>query len=80
MEEIKKSRRGGKREGAGRHKSSIETTSVSFLMEKELCDVLKQDSSIKNRGKFINNALRFALKEKEEFLKFVESLNKIKGN
>lgn len=76
MEEMKKSRRGGKREGAGRHKSKIETITVSFLMQKELYEVIKEDSSITNRGQFINNAVRFALKEKEAFLKFVESLSK----
>lgn len=75
MEEIKKSNRGGKRIGAGRKKNDIETTTVSFLMDKELCDLLKKDSAIKNRGKFLNNAVRFALKEKiafDEFLKSIE--------
>ncbi len=74
MEEIKKSNRGGKRTGAGRKKNDIETTTVSFLMDKELCELLKKDSSIKNRGKFLNNAVRFVLREKKAFDEFLKSV------
>ncbi len=74
MEEIKKSGRGGKRIGAGRKKNDIETTTVSFLMDKELCELLKKDSSIKNRGKFLNNAVRFVLREKKAFDEFLKSV------
>ncbi len=74
MEEIKKSGRGGKRIGAGRKKNDIETTTVSFLMEKELCGLLKKDPSIKNRGKFLNNAVRFVLREKKAFDEFLKSI------
>ena len=72
MEEIKKSNRGGKREGAGRPKSDIETVTVSFLMEKELSDLLRNDSNIKNRGRFLNNAIKFALSNPSAFKKFIE--------
>ncbi len=74
MEEIKKSARGGKRIGAGRKKNEIETITVSFLMDKELCELLKKDSSIKNRGKFLNNAVRFVLREKKAFDEFLKSV------
>jgi hypothetical protein len=74
MEEIKKSGRGGKRIGAGRKKNDIETTTVSFLMDKELCELLKKDSSIKNRGKFLNNAVRFVLRERKAFDEFLKSV------
>lgn len=59
MEEIKKSNRGGRREGAGRHKR-IESQKVLFYFEKELYD--KFPKSI-NRNAYINDAVREKMKK-----------------
>lgn len=53
MEEIKK-KRGGRREGAGRHKG-VDTTLISVKLETEL---LQQIPSHTNRSKYINEAVR----------------------
>lgn len=54
MEEIKKSNRGGKREGAGRHKR-VESQKVLFYFEKDLYDAFPKTL---NRNAYINNAVR----------------------
>ena len=55
MEENKKSGRGGRREGAGRHKR-VESQKVLFYFEKELYD--KFPKSI-NRNAYINGTTTF---------------------
>lgn len=53
MEEIR-SKRGGKREGAGRPKG-VPTTLISVKLETALLEALPSD---KNRSKYINEAVR----------------------
>ena len=55
MEETKK-KRGGKREGAGRHKGE-DTTMISVRLETELLKRIPPQ----NRSKYVNNAVREAL-------------------
>ena len=77
MNELMKSRRGGKREGAGRPRSNIATVTVSFLMEKELYDIVNMDTSIKSRGQFLNDAVRYVLKERTAFDSFLEKTQNV---
>ncbi len=72
MEE-KKSKRGGKREGAGR-KKGVDTNIVSIKLETELCDILAEDETVTNRSKFINYAVRFVLMNRSSFDEFVKTL------
>jgi hypothetical protein len=69
MEELKKSR-GGKREGAGR-KKGVESKKVLLNLELELVDALE---GANNKTLFINAAVKFALKERKAFQKFVSTL------
>jgi hypothetical protein len=69
MEE-KKENRGGKRQGAGRKKSA-ETKKMLLNLELELFEELE---SANNKTLFINAAVRFALKERGAFKKFVDSI------
>ena len=59
MEEIKKSGRGGRREGAGRHKR-VESQKVLFYFEKDLYDAFPKSI---NRNAYINDAVRAKMKE-----------------
>ena len=59
MEEIKKSNRGGKREGAGRHKR-VESQKVLFYFEKDLYNAFPKSI---NRNAYINDAVRAKMKE-----------------
>lgn len=58
MEEIKKSNRGGKREGAGRHKR-VESQKVLFYFEKDLYNAFPKSI---NRNAYINDAVRERMK------------------
>lgn len=69
MEE-KKENRGGRREGSGR-KKGVETKKMLLNLELELVDALEYAN---NKTLFINAAIKFALKEKKSFQKFVSSL------
>jgi len=69
MEE-KKENRGGRREGAGR-KKGVESKKVLLNLELELVDALE---GANNKTLFINAAVKFALKERKAFQKFVASL------
>ena len=57
MEEIKK-KRGGKREGAGRHKGE-DTKIISVRLETDLLIKIPPKT---NRSKYINDAVREAMK------------------
>ena len=59
MEEIKKSGRGGRREGAGRHKR-VESQKVLLYFEKDLYDAFPKSI---NRNAYINNAVRAKMKD-----------------
>jgi ribosomal protein L15 len=59
MEEIKKSGRGGRREGAGRHKR-VESQKVLFYFEKGLYDAFPKSI---NRNAYINEAVREKMKK-----------------
>ena len=59
MEEIKKSGRGGRREGAGRHKR-VESQKVLFYFEKDLYDAFPKSI---NRNAYINDAVRAKMQE-----------------
>ena len=59
MEEIKKSNRGGKREGAGRHKR-VESQKVLFYFEKDLYNAFPKSI---NRNAYINDAVREKMKQ-----------------
>lgn len=65
MEE-KKENRGGKREGAGRIK--IDGKKMLLLLELDLCDAI---TTIKNKTKWINYAVRYALDNNEAFEEYV---------
>jgi len=69
MEE-KKENRGGRREGAGRPKGN---ESKKMLLNLEL-DLVEALSTANNKTLFINAAIRFALKEKKSFQKYVTTL------
>ena len=69
MEE-KKENRGGRREGAGR-KKGVESKKVLLNLELELVEALE---GANNKTLFINAAVKFALKERKAFLKFVSTL------
>ena len=69
MEE-KKENRGGKREGAGR-KKGVESKKVLLNLELELVEALE---GANNKTLFINAAVKFALKERKAFQKFVSTL------
>lgn len=69
MEE-KKENRGGRREGAGRPKGA-ESKKVLLNLELDLVDAL---DSANNKTLFINAAVRYALKNKDAFQKFVSTL------
>lgn len=68
MEEIKKSNRGGKREGAGR-KRGAESSIISFKMMNDLLEAfpseINRDGKIIkfNRSEYINMALRKQMKK-----------------
>ena len=69
MEEIKKSNRGGKREGAGRKKGT-ESSIISFKIHNELLEAFpseitnKDGKTVKfNRSEYINMALRKQMKK-----------------
>lgn len=68
--EKKKENRGGRREGAGRPKG-VETKKMLLNLELELVDALEL---VNNKTLFINAAIKFALKEKKPFKKFVGNL------
>ena len=53
MEETKK-KRGGRREGAGRHKG-VDTTLISVKIETKLVNSIPANT---NRSKYLNDALR----------------------
>ena len=74
MEE-KKENRGGRREGAGR-KKGVESKKVLLNLELELVDALE---GANNKTLFINAAVKFALKERKAFQKFVTSLKNKDG-
>ena len=59
MEDNKKSGRGGRREGAGRHKR-VESQKVLFYFEKDLYDAFPKSI---NRNAYINNAVREKMKK-----------------
>ena len=69
MEE-KKENRGGRREGAGR-KKGVESKKVLLNLELELVEALE---GANNKTLFINAAVKFALKERKAFQKFVSTL------
>lgn len=69
MEE-KKENRGGRREGAGR-KKGVESKKVLLNLELELVEALE---GANNKTLFINAAVKFALKERKAFQKFVSNL------
>ncbi len=56
---------GGKREGAGRPKSDVETKIISIKMETELVKSLPSDI---NRSRYVNEAVREKMK-KDGYLK-----------
>ena len=68
MEEIKKSNRGGRREGAGRRKG-VESSIVSIKLNNDLLEafpseITKDGKVVKfNRSEYVNNALRIKMKE-----------------
>ena len=69
MEE-KKENRGGRREGAGRPKGA-ESKKVLLNLELDLVGALE---GANNKTLFINAAVRYALKNKGAFQKFVSTL------
>lgn len=69
MEE-KKENRGGSREGAGRKKGA-ESKKVLLNLELDLVEALE---CANNKTLFINAAVRYALKNKGTFQKFVSTL------
>lgn len=60
MENAEK-KRGGKREGAGRKPTGLTTTPMSLKLDNDLYEALKSNGLNKNR--YINNAIRSALKK-----------------
>ena len=62
--------RGGRREGAGR-KKGVESKKVLLNLELELVEALE---GANNKTLFINAAVKFALKERKAFQKFVSTL------
>lgn len=62
MEEKKKSTRGGARPGAGRPKSGVETTMVSFRCPEDLASKL---NACENRAAFIKESLEKAFEEQD---------------
>ena len=56
MEEIKKSNRGGKREGAGRKPHGATTHAMALKLDNDLYDALSKVEQNKNR--YINEAVR----------------------
>lgn len=59
MEDNKKSGRGGRREGAGRHKR-VESQKVLFYFEKDLYEAFPKSI---NRNAYINDAVREKMKK-----------------
>ena len=68
MEE-KKENRGGRREGSGRIK--IDSKKILLNLELDLYEALKE---LPNKTTFINDAVRFALKETNQFAKFAKQM------
>ena len=68
MEE-KKENRGGRREGSGRPKGA-ETKKILLNLEQDLYEAM---ADVVNKTNFINNAVRFALKNDKAFQKFLTS-------
>lgn len=69
MEEIKKSNRGGRREGAGR-KKGVESSIVSIKLNNDLLEafpteIIKKDGNVAkfNRSEYINMVLRKQMKK-----------------
>ena len=68
MEE-KKENRGGRREGSGRIK--IDSKKILLNLELDLYEALKD---LPNKTTFINDAVRFALTETNQFGKFAKQM------
>ena len=60
---------GGRREGSGRYK--IESMKILLNLEKDLYDALE---AVPKRTTFINDAVRFALKETGLFSEFAKQM------
>ena len=64
MEEKIKSTHGGKRVGAGRPSSPNSKVQITLKLDKDLSDVFKSSRfEGKNRGRYINEAVRAKMKE-----------------
>lgn len=68
MEE-KKEKRGGRREGSGRIK--IDSKKILLNLELDLYEALKD---LPNKTAFINDAVRYAFKETNQFGKFAKQM------
>jgi len=70
MEEIKKGKRGGRREGSGRPKG-VEAKKFLLNLELDLCEALKD---VPNKTQYINDAIKFALLKDVAFKRFVATI------
>ena len=86
MEEKKQSKRGGKRNGAGRPPKSDSKKQIAIKLDRDLYDIFKappfsKDADGLNRGRYINEAIRE--KMEREFDRnivtniYLEEINKI---
>ncbi|MBR6892745.1 MAG: hypothetical protein IKN15_05865 [Bacteroidaceae bacterium] len=70
MEKIKKDKRGGKREGAGR-KKGVEAKKFLLNLELDLYEALKD---VPNKTQYINYAIKFALQNDAAFKRFLATI------
>ena len=73
MEEKKQSKRGGKRNGAGRPPKSDSKKQIAIKLDRDLYDIFKappfsKDADGLNRGRYINEAIREKM-ERDSFIK-----------